>query len=279
MKKQVSWLLFCGILSGLTACTLPVQSPSGAVTQATRQQYQTVSALLTEIIPDDTGTPPVPSSPPGTAPAVAHTQTALWITPLAGETASPLLTAASDTPAAMMVAQSTAVACDLAQPGRPIDVTVPDDTPFHPGENFSKTWRLVNAGSCAWDGHYTVFWFSGDDLGTTHHLPVSEAIPPGKSIDITVDMHAPQEPGTYQSNWKMSNGEGKMFGIGTDGDAPFWVRIIVVPFDTETPAPSEIPLEMTQTPAATPRAQSGGLLYESTQEAVYLQNTLSWQAP
>ena len=182
----------------------------------------------------------------------------------------------SGTPAGMVITQATATACDLAQPGRPIDVTVPDDTSFHPGDNFSKTWRLVNAGSCAWDGHYTVLWFSGDDLGTTHHLPLSERIGPGKSIDITVDMHAPQEPGTYQSNWKMSNGQGEMFGIGTDGDAPFWVRIIVVPADTVTTAPSEIAPEVTHTPGATPQARSSGMFFLSD---AHMQSSLTWQVP
>ena len=63
-------------------------------------------------------------------------------------------------------------------------------------------------------------------------------------MDITVDMVAPQAPGSYQSNWKLRNQKGDLFGIGPKGDAPFWVRIVVVEVDTPTVTP--------QIPTSTP---------------------------
>jgi hypothetical protein len=47
-------------------------------------------------------------------------------------------------------------------------------------------------------------------------------------------MEAPQTPGTYQSNWMLSDSEGNLFGIGRNGDAPFWVKIEVIPANTAT---------------------------------------------
>jgi len=48
---------------------------------------------------------------------------------------------------------------------------------------------------------------------------------PGQSIDVSVEFIAPSEPGTYQSNWMLQSQNGDLFGLGPNGDAPFWVRI------------------------------------------------------
>lgn len=125
--------------------------------------------------------------------------------------------------------------CDLAQAGKPIDVSVPDDTKMKPGENFTKTWRLVNAGECPWTRSYAVVWFSGDDLGGSHEEALRSIVLPGQSADISVDMVAPQVPGVYQSNWKLRGQDGEMFGIGPGGGSPFWARIEVIRQATLTP--------------------------------------------
>lgn len=271
MKKQARWLLFCGIIFGLTACNLTAGMDTGVPGQATVQPYLTVSALLTQTSQAGLTTPngethpshtPVVKSTASPASPVTLSPTASGLVLNGTPQAPPLLTP-DPTPA-----------CDLASPGRPIDVTVPDDTVFHPGEYFSKTWRLVNAGTCPWEQSYSVLWFSGDKLGISHAAPLGQRVAPGKSIDITVDMLAPQQPGAYQSNWKLSNTRGDLFGIGSNGDAPFWVRIQVAPADTATPAgvePSATPapsleptltptLNPSHTPGPTPTALSGGLM-------------------
>jgi len=42
--------------------------------------------------------------------------------------------------------------CDAASFVR--DVTVPDGTKMEPGDDFTKTWRLLNAGTCSWTTAY-----------------------------------------------------------------------------------------------------------------------------
>ncbi len=136
--------------------------------------------------------------------------------------------------------------CDMAAAGQPIDVTIPDGTVMVPGESFSKTWRLENVGSCTWTRFYTLVFFSGNSLNAhqTHYLPAE--VDPGENIDLTVDMEAPMEEGEYQSNWMLRDADGELFGIGPNGDAPFWARIIVAVPETETPTPT-----VTPTPEAT----------------------------
>jgi hypothetical protein len=141
----------------------------------------------------------------------------------------------------LTAAEETSSACDLAAAGIPIDVTVPDGTRFQPGETFAKTWRLVNAGTCPWTQKYAVVWFSGQSLGIAPPQPMPGIVQPGESVDITVDMMAPYRPGTYQGNWKLRNADGQLFGLGPNGDSPFWVQIEVV--ENNTPESETLPSE------------------------------------
>lgn len=65
---------------------------------------------------------------------------------------------------------------------------------------------------------------------------LDQPVSPSHSTEISIEMVAPLDAGTYQGNWKLSDPSGTLFGIGPSGDAPFWVRIVVpeVPSDTAT---------------------------------------------
>lgn len=129
-------------------------------------------------------------------------------------------------------------ACNVAAAGHPIDVTIPDGTVMAPGETFSKTWRLENVGQCTWTPQYKVTFFSGNSMEAIQNHPLSAPIEPGEMVDITVDMKAPSMPGFYQSNWMLIGPQGELFGIGPNGDAPFWAQIEVVMSITTTPQPT-----------------------------------------
>lgn len=247
MKKQALWIISIWMIGGLAACNLPVNPTPAATGGEVVLQYQTVSALLTATAGWNVILTPIPE--PSSLP-VQPTKRNFR------PTDTPEISVLTDTPAALpgSVLITSEPQCDQAQAGRPIDVTIPDGTEFRPGEYFSKTWRLLNSGQCPWMQDYAVIWFSGDDLGMNRVQPIGSMILPGESVDVTVDMAAPQAPGTYQSNWKLQNKDGELFGIGPNGEAPFWVRIIVVPADTPTPTIT-IPVA-TATPAPTVVAEA-----------------------
>lgn len=125
--------------------------------------------------------------------------------------------------------------CLKAGAGTPIDVTVPDGTKIAAGQPFSKTWRLENVGTCTWTRMFTIVFFSGNSLNAIQTHNLLGEVEPGEMIDITVEMEAPSKPGIYQSNWMLSDEAGELFGIGPNGDAPFWVKIEVVTTVTQTP--------------------------------------------
>jgi hypothetical protein len=243
MRKQARFLFYLWLVGGLAACVLPAPLNPVLPDQNPAQEYETVSVLLTGTaeIPGELADPVLLSTSTSAAPLKTAT-----LAPQ--QEGTPLPTTTIQVAAKSSTLPAATRPCDLAQPGRPIDITVPDDSHFQPGAYFAKTWRLVNAGTCPWAEDYAVVWFSGDDLGVNHEQLLGALVQPGKSVDVTVDMTAPQDAGTYQSNWKMRSAEGSLFGIGPNGDAPFWVRIVVVPEDTPTPEPTELPLP-TQTDA------------------------------
>jgi len=108
------------------------------------------------------------------------------------------------------------------------DVTIPDEMDIAPGESFTKTWRLQNAGSCPWGIGYLLYFESGDIMGGPSSQDLtSETIQPGENLDISVNLVAPEETGTYQGYWKLRNVRGEGFGVGEYSKA-FWVKINVV---------------------------------------------------
>lgn len=238
MMHTARVLLSILLVSGVAACNLP--AVPGTVDQEVAGQYATIAAVLTSTVlaespvPQSTGqrTPTLPLEP-----AKTPQPTNLFVQP--GEATA---TQSPPTSTSSMVE----IPCNRAQAGIPIDITVPDDSRLYPGDTFSKTWRLVNGGSCTWDRSYALVWFSGDELGLVRIQPFDGIVSPGESVEVTVDMMAPEIPGMYQSNWKLRNGDGTLFGIGPNGNAPFWARIVVVPVDT--PTVTVVPATITPAP-------------------------------
>lgn len=110
------------------------------------------------------------------------------------------------------------------------DVTVPDDTPFRPGERFEKVWRMRNTGTCPWDASFTWAFESGEQMGAEPAVPVPPTIP-GADADIRVRFVAPAEPGRYIGRWRMLDPQGRPFGQRAT------VVIQVLPADLEPPSP------------------------------------------
>jgi hypothetical protein len=185
---------------------------------------------------------------------------AIWVAPRIARQFSggPVITptATSIVPTAQ-VPTSTPVStagCDIA--AFITDVTIPDNTVLAPGTSFTKTWRFQNAGTCTWTTAYSLVFLSGERMGALiDPIPLPQAVVPGQTADVSVNLVAPLVPGTYRGYWAFKNATGGLFGIGPTGDKPFWVQIVVsgptpTPPSTATPAPSATPLP-SPTPTAT----------------------------
>jgi hypothetical protein len=232
------------VITRISGDTLPISTAVPDLTQV----YQTNAAFLT-MQQTSTTTPFVQIVTP--SPTVKLTQTPS--TPLP----SPIKPI---TPTGFIQTNPPQVLCDQATAGNPIDITIPDDTVISPGQSFIKTWKLVNSGSCTWTVSYSARFFYGDRMDAPETVPLQETVLPLQNIEISIEMVAPMAPGTYQGNWKLSNPSGILFGIGPNGDSPFWVRIVVSQnlsnTATITPGVTQFP-----TPTATtPPVQASGEL-------------------
>jgi hypothetical protein len=228
MKKPVIFAFSFCLVANLVACNLPATPASLPwIGKETTPAHSTPTKMAGEDIPT-AGLTRVPTEVLFSASA-----TPTRLIPTLAVTLIPTLTASANPD------------CDQAGPGNPVDISVPDNSNFDPGQSFTKTWRLLNTGTCTWSSDYAAVWFSGDTFGAPRTTNLTNPVAPGKSVDISVDMVAPTIPGTYQSNWKMQNPAGKLFGIGPAGDAPFWVRITV-----SQPSSLSVETPVAETPAA-----------------------------
>jgi len=100
------------------------------------------------------------------------------------------------------------------------DVTIPDDTWVDPGDPFTKTWRIKNTGSCTWDSSYKVEFDYGAQMGAPASINVPEKVNPGEEVDITVELEAPTDHGTYTGYFRIKSNNGISFGT-------FYVQVFV----------------------------------------------------
>jgi hypothetical protein len=105
------------------------------------------------------------------------------------------------------------------------DVTVPAGTVLKPGEDFGKTWKVANIGTCDWLYQYQIVLLSGDAMqGKTTKL--NRVVTAGHWGELTVQMGAPKAPGTYTAYWRLADADAHMFGsslavsIVVDEDPP-----------------------------------------------------------
>ena len=140
-----------------------------------------------------------------TALAAPTNTPAATITPLATFTAGPTSTGG--------VAIGTAPGATASCYGLSFvsDVTIPDNTPVTAGQAFTKTWKVKNAGSCAWDAGFKFAFTGGEQMGgASFTLP--SAVAAGAVYDISVPMTAPNKSGTLRGNWRMQTAAGQFFG-------------------------------------------------------------------
>jgi hypothetical protein len=152
-------------------------------------------------------------------------------TPLPTETATP--TESPPTATVTPFPTETPKPGDLVEEGCNVaefvtDVTIPDKTVIDADHKFTKTWRLLNAGTCTWTTQYRLVYHSGTKMaGPDKANAIILPVEPGKTIDISVELRAPAMANTYKGFWVLEDQYGNQFGLGPNS-TPFYVEIVVV---------------------------------------------------
>jgi hypothetical protein len=145
-------------------------------------------------------TPTPPTSPEATdEQATSDVATA----PATQSSVAVLVTNASGTPE---------VLCDsLGYNPLTVDVNVPDNTVMSPGQDFIKTWKVTNTGSCPWGAGYVLAYAGYTNQMSGQFIALTEVIQPGQEVELSVQFQAPDAAGEYLSAWTMRNPAGVVF--------------------------------------------------------------------
>lgn len=221
MKARLSFLLVLALLSA--TCR----------SQATGAPTSTLARTTATVAPFPTIASPTATAPP----AVAETLTTADASLTGTEAATPA-TAATGTEGGPLTDRAEFVA----------DVTVPDGADFAPGATFTKTWRVKNVGTSTWTKEYVMEFVLGVNMAAVNKVNFPQDVPPGQTVDLSVEMTAPTTPGTHASLWRFRSPNGTEFGVGSDFKDVIYVQIDVVggspastPTLTGTRAPTRTP--------------------------------------
>jgi hypothetical protein len=92
-----------------------------------------------------------------------------------------------------------------------VDVTIPDGTAMTPGQEFVKTWKIKNAGNCAWGDGYELVYAYGEKM-SGRPVSIGVLVESGQEVEVSVSFIAPTRIGEYTSAWQMTNPKGITFG-------------------------------------------------------------------
>lgn len=135
-------------------------------------------------------------------------------------TNTPTLQVPTQTPTTAFATDPTQIA--LGTPGLPcndlsidratVDVTIIDGTQMTPGQEFIKTWKIKNTGSCAWGEGYGLNYLYGERMDG-QPVPLGIVVEVGQEVEVSVSLKAPLQAGSYISAWQMSTPTGVPFGV------------------------------------------------------------------
>ncbi len=208
MKAKSFFITFiAAILLSACAGNAPA-SPTPDVYAIHTAAAETVIAELTQTAAVNSPTPVATNieieSPPTTTIVPTSAEAFETETPIPSETPTLLPTPTID-PATIPTEQLCDDAAWVA------DISVQDGTEMSPGQQFEKTWRIKNTGTCAWvDGYHLVFGYDQKMNGQARALP--GVILPEETVEVVVVFTAPFTTGEYKSYWRMANTAGINFG-------------------------------------------------------------------
>jgi len=86
------------------------------------------------------------------------------------------------------------------------DVTIPDGTVMAPGQAFVKSWEIENTGDVPWPQGTELRQVDGTSMGPLESVSLNSRAA-GERTVISVDLVAPDEPGSYRSYWQLCVGD------------------------------------------------------------------------
>jgi hypothetical protein len=217
-KLQSLWCILGLAVLLLSACRSA--APSDATPTTDPQAVLTAAAQTADVRMTQTAAAPPPTQPATLTPTLQPTITE----------SSPLTPTLTLTPTVEISGEDKLEFV--------ADITVPDGTIFKPGDTFVKTWRLKNSGTSTWTSAHSLVFVSGEQMGAPASIPLTSTVPPGETVDVSVSLTAPASLGSYFGFFALRGPGGNNFGVGPNGEQPFYVQINVSGSDAGTAPPA-----------------------------------------
>jgi hypothetical protein len=215
LKNTLLCLFICIFLLPfvLTACSKTSKATSTS-DDLSPDAVNTAAAQTAEARRSQAGslTPTNPPPPTFDATSIAVTQAAATLQ--AQVTPSPVITS-------MVTPSTPVVASPTLTPALPVGQdnsvftgkeTIPDGTDFAPGAKFTKSWQFMNTGQTTWTTAYSLVFVNGDQMGSAESVPLKIEVQAGRVVDVSVELTAPENTGSYKGNWRLRNASGQSFG-------------------------------------------------------------------
>lgn len=225
-------VLLLGIVLVISACGSPVVigSPASAPEPGAVETiiFETAEAARTQtaqfLPPTQTVTnTPTPSKTPTQTPL--PTATFLFLFPTNTQVVLPTLTVVSsggsggsgkptETPNPNTHNYQGSLHCAL------VGKSPRDGTVFRPRNKFTVIWTVKNTGTAAWRKHTIDYrYIGGDKFHDKARYDMNIIVDPGETVEMEVEMHAPKEPGNYETTW--------VVGLNTGGLCKMSLAIVV----------------------------------------------------
>jgi hypothetical protein len=235
----MAWMLVLLLAACSPVGSLPVPTAAQATpVQISVPSTYTVSPLLTATTPA-TLEPPTPVKPTETAPV---------------PTPSPLPPTLQLPPACTSWQEIDSAFV--------VDVELSDGTPLPPGLTVRKTWRIRNAGTCAWPEGMQLRHIAGVPLPGPQVVSLAHTAP-GAEADVSISFETPKRLGKHESFWRLQTPDGHLVGavlfvsflVDANAEVPSTEMLEPPPSFTETPLPEApaVPATPTLSPTATAR--------------------------
>ncbi|KAI0800737.1 hypothetical protein C8Q74DRAFT_1238467 [Fomes fomentarius] len=134
------------------------------------------------------------------------------------------------------------------------DSNIPGGQIFPPGAEFVKSWRMHNDGVVDWPESTELVFVAGDRMSPYNGGPIKVkvgSVKAGQEVElVSGEMKAPEVPGKYVSSWRLSDGNGNLFGNSV------WVDITVAEMN-ETSSDESLASSLVIMPHAVQQTVSG----------------------
>ncbi len=203
-KKRLLWVNALVIIPMLLTACGPAATPPPPTVDVNALFTQAAVTMVAQLT----------ANAPTLTPTLAATDTPVpTMTPLGG--VLPTLPPLATLPPLFTPTASTGV--NTADKAAFVTQSPADYETVTTGKVFNIIWRLRNVGTTTWNPNYVYrFYAAANKISTSANgYNLTANVPPNGEVDLKVTATAPGTPGTYDTQWVLTNPEGVNFALFT----------------------------------------------------------------